>query len=60
LLGDAFNARGELQLGRSLNLSVHAPDSLNDVDEPIGAGALAEEAANEPPGTDLVPGERDQ
>jgi len=39
---------------------VHAAESVNDVDEPTGAGALAEEAANEPPGTDLVPGERDQ
>jgi len=39
---------------------VHTAEPVSDVDEPMRADALAEEAANEPPRTDVVPGDRDQ
>jgi hypothetical protein len=42
LLRDPTHARGELQLGRSLNLRVDAAGFVRDLDEPVRADAFGE------------------
>ena len=47
LLRDPFEARGELKLGRRLNLRVHAAEVVDDFEQTVGAGPRRQEAALE-------------
>jgi hypothetical protein len=55
LLRDPIDPRGELQLGRRLNLRVDSTGFVRNLDEPVRAGAFGERAAGKAPRTNVVP-----
>ena len=59
LLGHPFDPRAERELGCSHHLRMDSAGCSHDVDEALGLRAVRQEMAGEPPGTNVVPGDRD-
>jgi hypothetical protein len=56
LLRGPIDPRGELQLGRRLNLRVHATDVVNHFEQAVSARSPRQEAARETTRANRVPG----